>query len=30
MLKNLRESINKHIQSKINNDVKKINEVDFY
>ena len=27
--KNLRESINKHIKSKINNDVKKINEVDF-
>ena len=26
---NLRESINKHIQSKINSDVKKTNEADF-
>ena len=28
-VKHLRESINKHIQSKINNKVKKTNEVDF-
>ena len=28
-VKNLRELIGKHLQSKINNDIKKVNEVEF-